>query len=713
VFGFDQFGIAQRSIPGVHPLGPTSPDFATERKVMSLILNRRTLAAWSLGAAVALAPLGAVLAQGAEPATGDKAAAITPISAYVTPARFRGAVLSPDGKKLAVLVPVGLKYNIAVLEIDTMKTRVVTNFTNYDVISLQWSGDWIVFSIGTLSNPTGPERGGGGGLFVVRSDGSGSKQLNGTVQEKARQIRVVGRIPNVTDEVIIQGNVRDAQAPDLYRLNLKSGRREMLTFDQPGLVQGWIVDPNGVPRVAVVIDKRDDKRLPQENEYRWLYRDTADQPWREIFVSPPGERDRPFPIAFAENGRDLIVRDRRGRDTAALYLFDVEKKQLSGVLAGHPRYDIGGGLLTDSNNRTVGLRVNDDTVQTVYFDEKLAALQAGLEKSFPGKAVFIQTTNSDRTLVTVYSDRSPSVYYIFDQKTRRLTELLRTNEELNETNLVAQTPFLYKTRDGLEIPGYYFLPANHKPGMKHPTVVHIHGGPEARADYWGWGRGFGVTEAQILASRGYAVIVPNFRITPEMGAKISAAGRGALGTTMSDDHEDAAKWGIAEGFVDPDRVCMSGASYGGYATLWALIRSNHIFKCGVAGLVVSDWEMIATSMAGDTAYSGTGERYVREELLRIKPGEGWEKAHAVSPARHAAKLKGPLFVYAGRDDIRTPLEQTFAMTKALKAVGKEPDVLMIKDKEGHGYVDPKNSIDLYEQMIAFLDKNIGPGKPRN
>jgi dipeptidyl aminopeptidase/acylaminoacyl peptidase len=680
---------------------------------MSLILNRRTLAAWSLGAAAALAPWGPALAQGAEPASTDKAAALMPVSAYVTPARFLGAVLSPDGKQLAVLVPVGLRYNIAVLDLDTMKPRVITNYTNYDVVSVRWSGEWIYFQLGALSDPNGPLSGGGGGLFVVKSDGTGSRQLHPTVQENRRQVSVVGRIPNVTDEVIIQGRLRDVRAPDLYRLNLRNGRKELLTFDQPGLVEGWVVDSNGVPRVAVVIDKRDDKRMAQEVEYRWLYRDAADQPWREIFVSPPGERDRPVPIAFAENGRDLIVRDRRGRDTAALYLFDVEKKQLGGMIAGHPRYDIGGGLLTDSNNRTVGLRVNDDTVQTVYFDEKLAALQAGLEKAFPGKAVFLQTTNSDRTLVTVFSDRSPSVYYIFDQKTRRLTELLRTNEELNETNLVAQTPFLFKTRDGLEIPGYYFLPANHKPGMKHPTVVHIHGGPQVRADFWGWGGGVGVREAQVLASRGYAVIVPNFRITPEMGAKISRAGLGSLGTTMSDDHEDAAKWGIAAGFVDPDRVCMSGASYGGYATLWALIRSNHIFKCGVAGLVVSDWEMIATSMAGDTAYSATGERYIREDLLAIKPGEGWEKAHAVSPARHAAKLKGPLFMYAGRDDIRTPLEQTFAMTKALKAAGKEPEVLMIKDKEGHGYADPKNRIDLYEQMLAFLDKHIGPGKPKN
>jgi len=680
---------------------------------MNIKLTKRAIALLGVSAVLGATPLTGAWAQ-TQAVLPDVTTKLplqqTPIEAYVTLAKFRDARLSPDGKKLAALVPVGTKYNIAVLDLDTMKPQVVTNFTNYDVVSLNWSGDWIYFSLGTLSNPAGPERGGGGGLFVVKADGSGARQLNGTVQEQARQISVVGRLPGNADEVIVAGRLRDARAPDLYRMNFKNGKKELLTFDQPGLVERWVVDQNGVPRVAVVVDKRDEKRLEQENEYRWLYRDAADQPWREVFVSPPGERERPVPIAFAENNRDLIVTNQQGRNTTALYTFEVDKKQMAGVLAAHPRFDIDGGLLRDQDARVVGLRVADDTVQTVYFDEKLAALQAGFEKAFPGKAVALQPTKSDRMLVTTFSDRSPPVYYLFDQKTRKLVELLRTNEQLNDRNLVAQRPFLLKTRDGLEIPSYYFLPANHQPGMKHPTVVHIHGGPMARADTWGWGNGFGVMEAQILASRGYAVILPNFRITPDMGRKIYEAGlKGAIGKSMSDDHEDAAKWGIDQGFVDAERICISGASYGGYASLWALIRSNHIFKCGVAGLVVSDFEPQLTSVSGDIAFNASGQRFWKEELLGIKPGEGWEKAHAVSPARHADKLKGALFMYAGRDDVRTPLEQTFKMVDALKAVGKAPEVLMIKDKEGHGYADPKNRIDLYEQMLAFLDKHIGPG----
>ncbi|MBL0124229.1 MAG: S9 family peptidase [Betaproteobacteria bacterium] len=167
--------------------------------------------------------------------------------------------------------------------------------------------------------------------------------------------------------------------------------------------------------------------------------------------------------------------------------------------------------------------------------------------------------------------------------------------------LVEQRPFRFKTRDGFEIDGYYFLPKDYKPGTKLPTVVHIHGGPSVRADRWG--SGFGYNEGQLFASRGYAVIVPNFRITPGFGSKIYYAGFGSVGRQMSDDHEDALQWGIAQGFVQADKVCMSGASYGGYAALQALVRSNEKWKCAIAGLAVTDFKYQLTTQEGDTASS--------------------------------------------------------------------------------------------------------------
>jgi dipeptidyl aminopeptidase/acylaminoacyl peptidase len=173
---------------------------------------------------------------------------------------------------------------------------------------------------------------------------------------------------------------------------------------------------------------------------------------------------------------------------------------------------------------------------------------------------------------------------------------------------------------------------------------------------------------------------------------------------MSDDHEDAVKWGIEQGFVDPSRVCMSGASYGGYATLMAMARNPAMFKCGISGLMVSDVKLILTSPAGDIPfdeaavkfwYSIIGTKDLDSELVR-----------SISPVNLASKIKGPLFVYAGRDDIRTPLEQTRKMVDALTKAGNPPKAVVIKPEEGHGFGKVENNLDLYTQILKFLDEYL-------
>ena len=317
---------------------------------------------------------------------------------------------------------------------------------------------------------------------------------------------------------------------------------------------------------------------------------------------------------------------------------------------------------------------------------------------------FRRFPNSSRVLVSSYSDVSPDKFYLLDEEKKTLEELFTSKPWLAKDRLVEMRPFVLKTRDGLEIPSYYFLPRNYKPGDKLPTVIHVHGGPHVRADTWG--RGFGYLEAEILAAHGYAVVLPNFRVTPGFGAKIFKAGFGTFGRQMSEDHEDAVKWAVDQGFTDPNRVCISGASYGGYAVLRALAKTPAMFKCGVAGLVVSDLEMQLSSTAGDTAYNDAcvqfwhrlvGQNDANKTALRDN-----------SPVHMARQIKAPVFMYAGAADIRTPPEQTRAMVSALERAGNPPKAVLIKAEEGHGFGRVENNVDLYTRMLQFLDDNIGP-----
>jgi len=667
-------------------------------------------------AAMALALAGAPPAlAAAEPAAKVGPVEPASIAALVGLPRYVQPRLSPDGRMLAVLVPLKGKRNLVLLDLQARTPTVLTGLTDFDVVEYRWVGsERLVFSLGRLDTPTGSESGDGGGLFAIKRDGTGFRKLNPTVREQIngnnfviRSMDFLAQVPGKDKEILVSANLRQLDAQDVYRINLETGARDLLTFKYPGRVRQWLLDHQGVPRVAVVSDTPD--AGPSAQVERVLLRDSMEGEWRELARFEGRQKGHWSPLAFAEDNQDLIVAAQRGKNTRGLHLFHVASREFGPELASHPRYDlISSGLIRDRRGaRLLGLRFDDERQQTAYFDESLARLQQSMEASFPGKSVILQRSESPRTLVQVFSDRSVPTFYLYDEERKTLEELMRSREEVEETQLVQMRPFLLKTRDGLEIPSYYFLPSSHQAGQRLPTVLHIHGGPHVRADRWGALSSFGVTEAQLLASRGYAVVLPNFRITPELGARISLAGLGQLGRKMSEDHEDAAAWAVQQGFADPARICISGASYGGYASLWALIKTPDLFKCAVAGLVVSDVERVLTSTQGDIPRNKAGVAFWRELIGETEAG--WARAQEVSPARHAERIKAPLFIYAGSEDWRTPIEQTNLMVDALKKAGRPPEVLMIKTGEGHGYGKTENQVDLYEQMLKFLDRHIGPG----
>jgi dipeptidyl aminopeptidase/acylaminoacyl peptidase len=646
------------------------------------------------------------------------AAAPFPIRDYMRFPDYAEPVLSPNGKYLAALVPLKDRVNLAVIDLEARKSNILTSITAFDVINPRWVGnDRLVFSMGLQNSPTGPGQFDGGGLFMVSRDGKESRVLSPTFREMrrtnqsvARSLSFLATLPDNDREILVSGNLRAADSSDVYRLDVTTGKTTLVTTERPPRVGGWVLDRQRVPRVAI-------SSVKDELESIVHFRESESAPWTELArISGSGVGEDKFvPLAFAEDNETLLVASNAGRDTMAVFKYDPKQRKLGELVAGHPRYDMGSnmqgelvpGLVLSLRDRLViGYRVDAERLQPSWTSETWARLQAMVDSALPGRVNLLQRTESDRTLVTSYSDRASPEYLLLDEGKKTLEPVVQAMSWLTDKHLVEQRPFLLKTRDGLEIPSYYFLPRNHKPGDKLPTVVHIHGGPFARADRWGplWAGGFGVAEAQLLASRGYAVVLPNFRVTPGLGRKIYQAGFNAIGRQMSEDHEDAAKWAVDQGFADPQRLCISGASYGGYATLQALAKTPDLFKCGIAGLSVTDLDLQLSSTAGDTAYNTAGIKYWRQVIGEDKaPGT----AKAVSPVHQASKMKAAVFFYAGADDIRTPLEQTTRMVSALQSAGNPPKAVVIKKEEGHGFGKLDNRIDLYEKILEFLDQQIG------
>jgi dipeptidyl aminopeptidase/acylaminoacyl peptidase len=623
-----------------------------------------------------------------------------------------GLTISRSGRYLAATASSGGRMNLVVIDLETKKADLLTSFKDYDVLSPSWVGEErIIFSLGQFNTPTGPAQGDGGGLFVVGRDGKNSRKLIPTLKEQRgirRQLRFVRTIPGTTDEVIASGNMDEVQSNDLYRLNLITGKYVLISQGRPNFAaENWLVNDKLEPVVVTGYIK--------DTLIKATFRKTKQNEWKEINRFDVTKGPAFVPRALSKDGEYMQVATDFQRSTMGVFKYDFATDKLGELLAGHPRYDMGadasgtavrGVILAPESDALLGYAVDGDKLDRVWLDEKFAARQASIDRALPNRVNSISLTpNATRFLVTSSSDVSRERWYLYDESAKTLEEIGASRPWL-DGKLVEQRPFSYKSRDGLDIPGYYFLPPGAKPGQKFPTVVHIHGGPFARADTWG--SGFGVAEGQLFASRGYAVVVPNFRITPGLGSATYFKGFGAFGRQMSDDHEDALQWAIDAGFVDKGNVCISGASYGGYAALWALSRPSNPFKCAIAGLAVTDLRTQLTDRAGDTADNDSGVKFWLSVLGANSTSD--KLLDELSPINVADKIKKPVFFYSGRDDYRVPIVQIEKMVGALAASGNPPKGHIVLPNEGHGFGKLENRVSTWTKLLEFLDSQIGSTK---
>lgn len=627
--------------------------------------------------------------------------AAPPIADYLRPPEFRLPLLSPDGAHLAVLVPAKGRMNLATVDLATRKPVLLTGYEKYDVVDVHWVGnDRLVFTLGHFDTPVG-ESYGGGGLYTIRRDGTEARAIPPVAVN--RGLSYARAIPGSDDEIIASGWVRSRDSVDLYRLNLRTGRAELISPDRPvGRATGWGLDDALVPRIVFVAEER-------ELRTRVYYRPTAEAPWQVISILEREGGPAFVPVRIEPDGKTLIVLGREEGETRGLYRLDIASGKPIEKLAVHPRFDMDASslILSLDRSRILGYQVEAEQRQVSWIDPDYARVQQAIDRALPNRVNLIQRRPATkRTLVTSYSDRQPHQFYLFDEEKRTLEELFMSRPWLKPDDLVEMRPFLLKTRDGLQIPSYVFIPSGRKPGERLPTVVSIHGGPEVRADTWGYAT-LGAVEAQLLASRGYAVVLPNFRITPGLGRTIHAAGFRELGRKMQEDHEDATQWAIDEGIADPARICIYGGSYGGYAALMGVIKTPDLYRCSIAGYAVTDFEAMMSSPNTIYSYRKTTPAYYRS--LIGDPSTERELFQAIAPARHADKIKAAIFLIVGGEDVIVPPEQSRTMRRALEAAGKPPRWLL-KVEEGHGFRKLENRVEEFEQIFKFLDEHIGAGR---
>jgi prolyl oligopeptidase PreP (S9A serine peptidase family) len=653
------------------------------------------------------AVLGLAFAVGCGPASAASSA--PPVEAFFSFPSFTGATLSPTGRYLAMRVPNEQvdRYMLAVYDSVQHKVTVVAKFATRDVADIEWVNDErILFDTSDKRRSWGDSVD-GPGLWAVNADGSGMRQL---VSMNSRSAAPPVLPPNhymgptgaqdsewvyILAGVRSGGTVPKADYANLLRLNTLTGRTEGVK--RPPNAQDYTLDDAGQPRLAMA-------RTEGGRTVSYYIREDAE--WRLLASYDAYKRDSWafVPLSYTRDGT-LYVRSNKGQDKAAVYTYDTHTNKLSDKpVVQLENHDFSGTLLV-RDGKLLGVNYEADSEGTLWFDPEYKALQEEVDKLLPSTVNRLSVprrAGTPNVLVVAYSDVQPAAYFLYNRSTRQLEPVGQTRPQIKPEQMGMQDVVRITARDGTQVPSMLTLPPGGA-GKKHPMVVLVHGGPYVRGAHYGWN-----DETQFLASRGYLVLQPEFRGSTGYGKKHFEAGLKQWGLKMQDDIADATKWAIAQGYADPKRICIAGASYGGYATLMGLVNDPELYQCGINWVGVTDINLMYNGhwrFADDLGESW--KKYGMPEMIgdQIKDAE---QLKATSPLEQAARIKRPVLLAYGAADERVPLIHGLAFRDALVQTNKQVEWIQY-DEEGHGWLLQKNNIDFWTRVEKFLDKHIGAG----
>lgn len=604
--------------------------------------------------------------------------------------------ISPTGEYLAATLPLADKTSLAVIRLADRKITGVLHPAGKEHIQQFW---WVgpqrvaasaVTKSGSLAQPLWT-----GEMVGMDADGSkkaylfgyrGRTDLAGRSNRTYGYARMLDPLPHDPDHALIQvDHAADALEghTEAFRMHTYTGALKPVARAPMAGYAHFLADHQAEVRYVVVSDLA--------NRLQTFWRQTGGE-WQQENTGNLKEANI-VPLAFAEDGSSVFVTADDGRGSDCL----VERS-----------------LVGRDKRRTLTCGLNDVVFS---FDGKvpiatvsapgapeLKFLNTGhpdgrqfaeLAKAFKNQFVewVSATADGSKVVLLAYSDRDPGQFYLLDKKTGSAEYLLSRRAWIDPQQMAVRRPISYKTRDGHTVWGYLTLPSGRK-AERLPAVVMPHGGPFGVRDHWIWD-----ADAQALASRGYAVIQVNYRGSDGYGRRHRDAGKRGWGTVMIDDISDGVRWAAKQGHVDPDRLCIFGGSYGGYAAMMSAVREPDLYKCVIG--YVGVYDLPALRSDADFARFQSGENYFDEYV-----GADPEQLRAQSPMHQLARLKAPVFLVHGEQDVRAPFGQAKALRRELEK-RNHPLEWLAKSNEGHGFYQEKNRLELYERVVAFLDKHIG------
>lgn len=483
----------------------------------------------------------------------------------------------------------------------------------------------------------------------------------------------------------ISGGRRDSGWQlSLFEVDLASGKGRMI---ESGTVNtdDWILDPAGRPVARTEWD-------PESRRYTILAKQGEN--WRSIFSEPI---DYEFDvIGLGGDGQSLLVRSPRGTDRFKVWTIPLAGGELS-LLYEHPEFDVTSLRFDRFTSLPAAYWIGGPDPEAVWVDAKLAAIQKAVSKAFAGKRthIFDRSADYQRIIAEAESATSPPVYYLVDFAKGSADIIGEAYPSLADTALGTIEAISYKAPDGYDIPAYLTLPPGREP-RSLPLIVFPHGGPYARdtGDFDWW--------AQFLATRGYAVLQPQFRGSWGFGADLYRAGHKQWGRGMQEDISAGLRSLVEEGIADPKRVCIVGASYGGYAALAGAAFTPDLYACAVSVNGIADIPQLAGFIRERRGDDSQSYRSFRD--LIGNPSD--EDLIAFSPSQAIGAIRAPILLIHASNDTVVPPGQSTNFARQLARHGKRHTLVELPD-EDHWLSSSGSRLTVLEALEAFLAEHLG------
>jgi len=618
--------------------------------------------------------------------------ASAPLEAYGRLPTLEDVVLSPDGTKLAFVKTTADQRVLAILSLADRKVLGGGRVGDSKLRGVRWAdNDHLLIITSATGMPLGlvGEDREWEMLTVYTVSTHKMTQYPQTLRDLRMMNVVVGRIMvrrlgNDTILYIPGYYLEGKTLLALFKVNLTTGLESAARLGNDW-TRGWIVDDAG----DIVSETNYNER-----EQQWQLKIRQNGRLVEA-LTRHAPIDLPAVLGFGPKGDSLLISE--VEDGASVWrLLSFADGKLGAPMA--ERASLGEPIEDPQTHRMIGGARIKDSVEYTFFDAALRDRWSSVVHAFDGEHVRLTSASGDlmQFVVRVDGPTHGFEYQLVDMNTAHATPIGNVYEDISES--LQTRRITYAAADGFKIPAYLTLPSG-RPAAKLPLIVFPHGGPAARdtADFDWW--------AQAMASRGYAVLQPQFRGSA-LGRRFLEAGFGEWGRKMQTDLSDGVRYLDKEGIIDPQRVCIVGGSYGGYAALAGVTLDPGVYRCAVSVAGISDLKRFLEWVnSRDRAGAHISQRYW-DRFMGIESHKD-VNLDAISPIKHIAAVNVPVLLIHGRDDTVVPFEQSDVMLAALKKAGKKVELVTLK-KEDHWLSRGETRLQMLRSSVAFLEANNPP-----